>query len=169
MEVLGGIVAAFVIMALLAAVGLTTVVAFGLMSFLGLVTEMSFKRLFFVSFGVGLLAPILLGAGVLTAVEDGSLERDLRDEIGDVISLPDDMGENWSEALPQLQELSREQELGELTDAEAEARLKEIFSDFEDLQINIDVNGDGVVIGEGENGVPLNLPEPSEAESDPSR
>ncbi len=159
MEVFGGILLSLIAIVLLAGVGLMTVVAFAAMALLGLVTEMSFKRVFFISFALGLLAPIILGLGVAGAVADGSLERDLRDELGDVIQLPDDVGEDWSEKLDELREISRRVDSGEMTDEEAKRRVEEIVSDFGDLQIDIDVNGDGVVIGDSENGVPLEAPE----------
>ncbi|MEM6856441.1 MAG: hypothetical protein AAF559_01095 [Pseudomonadota bacterium] len=78
MEIIGGIVLSLVAMVLLAALGLTTVFAIGFMMILGLLTNMSFKRLFFVSFAMGLAAPILLGAATMAALEDGSFERELR-------------------------------------------------------------------------------------------
>ncbi len=166
MEIIGGIVASLVAMALLAGVGLMTVVALAAMLVLGLLTEMSFKRIFFVSFAIGLIAPVLLGLGIGSSIADGSFERELRGELGDIVQLPDDMGGNWNEKLSELQDISREVDQGNLTDEEAEARVKEIFSEFEDLQINIDVNGDGesgVSIGNDENGVPLELPEAVES------
>ncbi|MEL7197329.1 MAG: hypothetical protein AAGL10_03350 [Pseudomonadota bacterium] len=172
MEVVAGIFASLVAMALLAGVGLMTVVALCLMAVLGLLTEMSFKRVFFISFGVGLLAPFLVAAGIGSAVADGSLERDMRAELGEVIDLPEEMGEDWEKKLSELQDISRDVDQGNLSDEEAEARVKEIFSDFEDFQINIDVNGDGesgVSIGTDENGVPLELPEAVESGGDAER
>ncbi len=163
MEIVGGILASLVFMVLLAGVGLASVIAFALMALMGLLTEMSFKRIFFVSFGLGLLAPLLLGGAVVGALQDGSLERDLRDGLGDIVQLPEDMGEQWRETLPKLQEVSRDVDQGNLTEEEAERRVEEILSEIEDLQITIDVDGDGVVIGDRDNGVPLDLPEPVEA------
>ena len=166
MEVIGGIILGITLLALLAALGITTVLAFAIMGVLGIVTEISFKRLFFISYGVALLAPILLGAAAFAAFEDGELERDLRDELSDVIQIPADGGENWSEVLPELQDLSRDRERGNLSDEEAERRLEEILSRVDDLQITIDIDGDGVVIDdEGASGVQLQLPEPETAPS----
>lgn len=166
MEIIGGILASLVAMAVLAGIGLMTIVALAAMLVLGLLTEMSFKRVFFVSFAIGLIAPVLLAAGVSSAIADGSLERDLRADMGDVIQLPEEMGEDWEKKLSELQDISREVDQGNLSDEEAEVRVKEIFSDFEELQINIDVNGDGesgVSIGNDEDGVPLELPEAVES------
>ncbi|UAB77329.1 hypothetical protein INR77_10970 [Erythrobacter sp. SCSIO 43205] len=165
MEIIGGLLAALVLTVLLAGVGLAAIVGLGVMGVLYFLTEMDFRKVFVVSAGVGLLAPILLAVGIGSALEDGSFERDLRDEVGDFIQLPDDAGDKWREALPELQEISRANERGDLTDEEAEARVKEIFADFEDLQIGIDVNGDGIVIGNNDNGVPLELPEQVEVDS----
>lgn len=169
MEVIAAMFASLVAMAVLAGIGLMTIVALAAMLVLGLLTEMSFRRVFFVSFGIGLIAPLLLAFGIGGAIADGSFERDLRTELGDVVQLPDDIGENWPEKLAELQEISRERDLGNLSEEEARQRVEAIFSEFEDLQIRIDVDGDGQVIGETDTGVPLELPEPVEAQSDGER
>ena len=138
MEIIGGIVLSLVAMVLLAALGLTTVFALGFMIILGLLTNMSFKRLFFVSFAMGLAAPVLLGAATFAAIEDGSLERDLRNELGDVITLSDDTGPgSWREALSKLRELQSDIENGDLEDEEIERRIEEVFSDA-GVQLNLD-------------------------------
>jgi len=159
MEILGGIALAVVLLSL---VGIVTVAAIPLMLLLGLLTEMSFKRVFFASFAMALLAPILVGVAIGEAVQDGSIERDLRGVFSERIQLPDDMGDRWREALPKLQEISREADSGAISEDEAERRVQEVFSDFEDLQITIDVDGDGVFVGDRDSGVPLQLPEMAE-------
>ncbi|WP_379550743.1 hypothetical protein [Qipengyuania sp. DGS5-3] len=161
MEIIGGILASILALVLLAGVGLMTVVALATMLLLGLVTEMSFKRVFVVSFVVGLLAPILLGAGLSSAIADGSLQEEIRSEFGEVVQLPEGIGNKWVEVLPQLQEISREREAGNMTDEEAEQRIEAIFREFEGLQISI--NGD-----DGPAGVPLELPETVEEGAVPS-
>jgi len=163
MELIGGLLAALVLMALLAGVGLAAIVGLGVMGVLYFLTELDFKKVFLISAGLGLLAPILLAVGISSALDDSSLERDLRTALDDVIQLPEEQGDAWREALPKLREIGEAQERGELTDEEAERRGREGFAEFEDLQISIDVNGDGVVIGERDAGVPLELPEPVEA------
>jgi hypothetical protein len=170
MEIVGGVLASLVLMVLLAGVGLASVIAFGLMALLGLLTEMSFRRVFFISFGLGLLAPLLLGGAVVGALQDGSLQRDLRDGLGEYVQLPDDMGEQWRETLPKLQEVSRDVDRGNLTEEEAERRVEQILSEIDDLRITIDVDGDGLVVGDRDSGVPLELPAPAEpvpADGDP--
>jgi len=183
MEILGGILAGLVLMALLAGVGLAAIVALALMGVLYFLTELDFKKVFLISGGVGLLAPIFLGLAISSAIADGSLERDLRGELGEFIQLPEDAGERWTEALPKLREIGEASERGELSEEEAEARVREVLGEFEDLQIGIDINGDGVVIGGNgdstdenaadadadaqdtdtqDSGVPLELPEPVE-------
>lgn len=159
MELIGGLIAGLVIMALLAGVGIAALVALAVMGVLWFLTEMDFKKVFLISAGIGLVAPVLLALGISGAIADGSIERDLRAELGDVIQLPEDGGENWREALGQLREIGKASKRGELTDEEAERRVEEILSGVEDLQIRIDVDGDGVVVGESDNGVPLELPE----------
>lgn len=159
MEILGGLLAAFVALVLLAGVGLAALLALAAMVVLHFLTEMSFRKVFLISSGIGLLAPIMFGVAISGAIADGSMERDLREELGDVVQLPEDAGERWTEALPKLREIGEATERGELSEEEAEARVREIFGDFEDLRIGIDVNGDGVVIGDSDTGVPLELPE----------
>ena len=61
MEILGGIVLSIFALVLLAALGLTTVLALTLMAVFGLLSNWSFKRIFFLSFFLGLSAPFLLG------------------------------------------------------------------------------------------------------------
>lgn len=162
MEFLGGLLAGLVVMALLAGVGLAAIVALAMMGVLYFITEMDFKKVFLISAGVGLLAPILLGVAISSALADGSFERDLRAELGDVIQLPEDGGENWREALSELREVSQQTDRGVLTEEQAERRVEEILNGFEGLQITIDVEGDGVVVGDRDSGEPLELPAPVE-------
>jgi len=163
MEIVGGILLALVAMVLLAGLGIASLVAFAIMGVLGLITEISFKRLFFIGFGVGILVPLLLGMATMSALADGSLERELRDELGQVVQLPVDGGNAWSEALPRLQEISRDRERGAITEAEAERRIEEIVSDFGDLQISIDLDGDGVSGSGDASDVVIDVPETGEA------
>ena len=124
---LGGLVLLLVATPFLAAIGITTLAAFAIMSVLGLLTDMSFKRLFFVSFFMGLAAPILLGGAVFAAFEDGSFERDLRDGIEQFVDLPEDGGRNFGGTLGALQEIGRSVERGDITEEQAEERVRELF------------------------------------------
>jgi hypothetical protein len=162
MEFLGGLLVAFGALVLLAGVGLAALLALASMVVLHFLTEMSFKKVFLVSAAIGLLAPIFVGAAIGGAVADGSFERDIRSELGDVIQLPEDAGENWRQALPQLREVGEASERGELTEEEAEARVREIFSQVEGFQISFDSDGDGIVISNEGEGVQLELPAPAE-------
>ncbi|MGB3469420.1 MAG: hypothetical protein WBA51_01190 [Erythrobacter sp.] len=146
MEVFGGLIVSLMLMVLLAGLGLATLAALALMMVLGLLTEMSFRRIFFVSFAMGLIAPIVLAGATYAAFEDGSLERDLRAELGEVITLPDDVGGTWGDTLTELQDIQREVEQGDITEDEAEARVKELFT--------------------GDNGVPLDLEDLVNADAD---
>ena len=123
---LGGLVLLLVATPFLAAIGITTLAAFAIMSVLGLLTDMSFKRLFFVSFFMGLAAPILLGGAVFAAFEDGSFERDLRDGIEQFVDLPEDGGRNFGGTLGDLQEIGRSVERGDITEEQAEERVREL-------------------------------------------
>ena len=83
MEILGGIALALVLLAL---VGVVTVAAIPLMAVIGLLTEMSFKRVFFTSFALALLAPIALGVMIGEAIEDGSIQREIQRDFSESIS-----------------------------------------------------------------------------------
>lgn len=142
MEILGGIVLSLMLMVLLAGVGLVTVAGLALMIILGLLTNMSFKRLFFVSFGLGLLAPLLLAGVTIAAIEDGSLQRELRQELGGVVTLPDDMGENWEGTLDEMQRIGREVEDGTITEEQAKERFKELFGGEDGLPLRLESGED---------------------------
>jgi len=86
MEFYGPIVVALLPLAIL---GVVTLAAIPLMAVMSLLTEMSFKRVFFTSFALALLAPILLGVAIGSAVEDGSLQREIQSEFRDAFSESD--------------------------------------------------------------------------------
>ena len=124
---LGGLVLLLVATPFLAALGITTLAAFAIMSVLGLLTDMSFKRLFFVSFFMGLAAPILLGGAVFAAFEDGSFERDLRDGVEQLTDVRMEDGRQLGGTLGELQEIGRAVERGDITEEQAEERVRELF------------------------------------------
>lgn len=84
-ELLSGLAILLLVLTLLAAVGLVTLAAFALMAALGLITDWSFKKIFFISFALGLFAPILAGGAVGSAIADGSLQRELQQGLNDSI------------------------------------------------------------------------------------
>ncbi|MEO1047212.1 MAG: hypothetical protein AAFW59_02685 [Pseudomonadota bacterium] len=154
MEILGGIVLSIFALVLLAALGLSTVMALALMAVFGLLSNWSFKRIFFLSFFLGLSAPILLGMATYSAFEDGSLERDLRAELGDVINIPEERVENWRESLDELREIGEEVDRGELTEEQAEERIRLLFSG-QDNGVTIDL--DGVEADENEDAIRIQI------------
>ncbi|MEP3420900.1 MAG: hypothetical protein ABJN35_04140 [Erythrobacter sp.] len=140
MEVLGGVLLAIAGIVLLAAIGLTTVVALILMAVLGFITEMSFKRLFFVSFGLGLLAPILFGIGVSSVLSDNSIQREIMSELNQSISGP----ENVIEVIPRISELREQLNDGTITPDQFEEQLEALIEERTGSQIELD--GSGVTI-----------------------
>jgi len=139
MEFLGAIALLLAALVLLAAVGLTTIVAFALMAALGIVTEMSFKRLFFISFGLGLLAPILLGGMTVGALQDESFQREISGELRNVLPSSESVSEDLGRVLPELNEIRRGAEDGTMEPEEIERRLEELFPERQ-----TQVNGDAV-------------------------
>lgn len=146
MEIAGGIVVGLVFLTILAAIGVTTLVAFGLMALLGLVTEMSFKRIFFASFMMALAAPLLLGIAGFAAVEDGSLEREIRDGVGETITIPTGAPSEWREAIPRIRDLREELREGQIDEDEFEREIEQIID--EATNVRIDVDGVDAVIAD---------------------
>lgn len=131
MESFGPIIALLVAMPFLAAIGITTLAAFALMTVLGLLTEMSFKRIFFVSFFMGLAAPLLVGGAVFSIVDDARFQSDLRDGFDQFIELPEDAGgtAKLGPLVPRLRELRDDMREGDMSDAEIERRIEGLFED----------------------------------------
>ncbi len=121
MEILGGIALALVLLAL---IGVVTVAAIPLMVVMSLLTEMSFKRVFFASFALALLAPILLGVAIGEAVEDGSIQREIQNDFRDSFSQSDLSDSD-------LQEL---RDLRDALPAERRERIEQFFEERPDLQ-----------------------------------
>lgn len=143
MEIVGGIVVGLVVLTILAMVGVTTLVAFALMALLGLITEMSFKRIFFASFMMALAAPLLLGIAGFAVVEDGSLERDLREGLGETIVIPQGDPDQWREAIPRIRDLRDELREGRIDEDEFEREIEALIEDA--VTVRIDVDGVDVV------------------------
>jgi hypothetical protein len=142
MEIIGGIAILLGILVLFAALGVATIAAFVLMAVLGLVTELSFKKLFFLSFALGLLVPILLGGAVIGAIEEGSLEQDLRAELREAFPPQDQLDQllednsELRDIIPPRDDLERileeRPEIREAIPPEVLERLLEVREEAED-------------------------------------
>ncbi len=137
MEILGGSLLAIIALTLL---GSVTALAFASMAVLGIVTEMSFKRLFFVSFGLGLLAPILLGVWVASALSDDRVQRDIMAEFNQAVT----GSESVVEAIPRIRELREQLSDGTITPDQFEEQLEALIEERTGSQIELD--GPGVTI-----------------------
>ncbi len=131
MEILGGLLLMTILLSLL---GSVTVLALASMAVLGLTTEMNFRRLFFVSFAIGLLAPILLGIGVSSALDDESLQQKLLIELNDLVT----GSESVTEALPRFRELHQQLTDGTITPDEFEEQLEQLIEERSGAQVEID-------------------------------
>ena len=131
MEILGGLLVATILLSLL---GSVTVLALASMAVLGLTTEMTFRRLFFVSFAIGLLAPILLVMGVSSALSDESFQQELLTELSDVVS----GSQEFTDALPRFRELQQQLSDGTITPDEFEEQLEQLIEERSGAQVEID-------------------------------
>ncbi len=131
MEILGGLLLATILLTLL---GSVTVLAFASMAVLGMTTEMSFKRLFFVSFGLGLLAPILLAAGVSSAISEEDVQLELLTELSEAVS----GSENVVGAIPRIRELRQQLSDGTITPDQFEEQLEQLIEERSGAQIELD-------------------------------
>ena len=138
MEPFEPLIAALLLMPLFAAVGVTTVAAFALMGVFGLVTEWSFKRVFFTSFALGLLAPIIVAAAIGNSVEEALDGRDVREVIAQNIPGAEQQMQQWEEAGQRMQEIGEAAERGEITEDEAREQIRQIINERTGLQINLD-------------------------------
>jgi hypothetical protein len=155
---LGGFVLLLLMTPVLAAIGITTLAAFAIMTLLGLLSDMSFKRLFFVSFFMGLAAPVMLSMLVFSSIADGTFERDLREGFEQFVDLPPDEGGNLGGALGELQQIGREVDRGNLSEEEAEERIRELFIGSRDAPVGQE--DETALIGEdtpGEPGLQVNI------------
>ncbi|MBV7260094.1 hypothetical protein [Erythrobacter crassostreae] len=131
MEILGGFLLVTVLLAML---GSVTVLAFASMALLGLVTEMSFKRMFFASFGIGLLAPILLAGWISTQVSEESVQLELLTELNDAVS----GSENVMGAIPRIRELRQQLSDGTITQDEFETQLEQLIEETSGAQVELE-------------------------------
>lgn len=137
MDNLGDIIAGISVVIMLAAIGVSTVVALALMAALGLITEMSFKRLFFVSFGLGLLVPMLVAGAGIAALQSSEVQNEIRAELRDALPLPAESSGDQRGVLPQIGDVQRGIEDGTLGPDELEQRLEELIPGS-DVQIDDD-------------------------------
>ena len=121
----------------LAAMGVSTLVAFGLMALMGFVTEMSFRRIFFLSFGMTLLPSVLLGAILIGVLQDDDVQTEIRAELGDAIPESRALPVNLQDRLQQLEGLRDGDREGNL-DTEDIERIIEESIPGSDVQIDDD-------------------------------
>lgn len=131
MEILGGLLLITVLLTLL---GSVTVLALASMVLLGLVTEMSFRRLFFVSFGIGLLAPLGLAIWASSVVSEENFQLELLTELNQVVS----GSENVMGALPRIQELRQQLSDGTITQDEFETQLEQLIEETSGAQLELE-------------------------------
>ena len=125
MEILSGLAAAFGLLMALAALGVTSLAAFALMGALGLITDWNFRRIFFVSFALGLFAPVLLAVSIGNALSGEELQRELKRELLNTVPGGDAIPQEAIDAIPQVLEWRDQLQDGTITAQEFEDRLRE--------------------------------------------
>ncbi|WP_299192936.1 hypothetical protein [uncultured Erythrobacter sp.] len=142
-DFIGDLIIALGVLATLAMLGVGTLFAFALMGALNLVTELSFKRIFFISFGAAMILPLLLGTVVIGVLADDEVQDEIRAELRD--SLPP--VEEIRQTLPQLQS---DLEDGTLDSEEIERLIEQAVPgadvQIDDGGIRINTPDDGVAI-----------------------
>ena len=146
-DVIGDLIIALGVLATLATVGVGTLFAFSLMAALNLVTELSFRRTFFISFGVAMILPLILGTVVVGVLMDDQVQDEIRSELRDALPPVEEI----QETLPQL---GRDLEDGTLDRNEIEGLVEQAFPEadvqFDDEGIRITTPDDTVTIDIGQ-------------------
>lgn len=129
METIETIIGILVALPLLAAVGITTVAAFAIMAVLGLLTEFSFKRIFFVSYGVALLAPLIAMGALFSTIGQPGFQQDVRNGVDQLLEIPDDpeAAVTVGPLIPGLRKLGADIRENDLSEAEIERRVEALI------------------------------------------
>jgi len=142
-DVIGDLIIALGVLATLATVGVGTLFTFSLMAALNLVTELSFRRTFFISFGVAMILPLILGTVVVGVLMDDQVQDEIRTELREALPPVEEI----QETLPQL---GRDLEDGTLDSNEIESLIEQAFPEadvqFDDGGIRIVTPDDTVTI-----------------------
>lgn len=129
MDTIETIIGLLVALPLLAAVGITTLAAFAIMTVLGLLTEFSFKRIFFVSYGVALLAPLLAMGALLSTIGEPGFQQDVRNGVDQLLEIPDDpeAAVTVGPLIPGLRQLGADIRDENLSEEEIERRVEALI------------------------------------------
>ena len=109
----------------LASFGIATFAAFGLMAALGLITEMSFRRIFYISFGIALFLPILFGGAMIGVLSDADVQATINESLTEALPSSEGLAEELSNLSPITEEERRGLEDGTVTEEEVEQRIEE--------------------------------------------
>ncbi|BDI61327.1 hypothetical protein [Qipengyuania nanhaisediminis] len=132
---LGDMILALGVLVALASLGLGTLLALGLMALLGLVSEWSFRRIFFLSFGLALLVPVLLGGALVGVLQDEEVRSEISAELRDALPAA-------SRPTDESLDFDRAEEDGTLSQSEQEARLEDRLQRIAPgAEVAIDENG----------------------------
>ena len=130
MDSFGDILVGIGVLLTLASFGIATFAAFGLMAALGLITEMSFKRIFFISFGVALFLPILFGGAMIGVLSDEQVQDEISAGLSEALPSSEGLVEELGDLAPVTEEELRGLEDGTITDEEIERRIEERLQRF---------------------------------------
>ena len=138
----GEIILGLGVLLTLASFGVASFLAFGLMAALGLITEMSFKRIFFISFGLALIVPILFGGAMIGMLSQPDVQASINETLNEALPSSEGFAEELSKLSPITEEELRGLEDGSMTETEVEQRIEERVQRFlPQADVEID-NGD---------------------------
>lgn len=129
MDTIETIIGLLVALPLLAAVGITTLAAFAIMAVMALLTEFSFKRIFFVSYGVALLAPLFALGALASTIGEPGFQEDVRNGVDQLLEIPDDpeAAVTVGPLIPGLRQLGTDIREQNLSEAEIERRVEALL------------------------------------------
>lgn len=125
MDSFGDILVGIGVLLTLASFGIATFAAFGLMAALGLVTELSFRRIFFISFGVALFVPILFGSAMIGVLSEEEVQTQISENLREALPSSEQLFEEIEGTFGPTDDEQRALEDGTMTPDELEQRLEE--------------------------------------------
>lgn len=125
MDNIGDIIMGLSVLLTLAMLGASTLLAFLVMGGLWFITEMSFKKIFFIAFGTALILPILFGAVTIGTLQDEDVQQQISEGLREALPSTERLAEEIQDLQPVTDDERRALEDGTLSEEELERRIEE--------------------------------------------